>query len=80
MTHQHEMIWILRDLKIVPRLTPAVMFASSETRYLWILSQSTHHLELISHPVVATFMNLKWKKLRLFYYGDLVCQYLLAIL
>jgi len=55
-------------------------FSVPETFYLWLLTQSYIHHDLISHPVIARFMDLKWKKLRTFYYFDVICQIILAIL
>ena len=55
-------------------------FSIPETWYIWLLSQSKLHQELIKHPVVEAFMDTKWSKVRSFYYFDVICQIVLAML
>ena len=55
-------------------------FAIPETWYIWLLSQSKPHQDLIMHPVIEAFMDTKWSKVRSFYYFDVVCQIVLALL
>ena len=55
-------------------------YSIPETWYIWLLSQSKPHQDLIKHPVVETFMDTKWSKVRSFYYFDVICQIILAML
>ena len=39
-----------------------------ETEGLWYMSQSEKNWYLLKHPVIATFLWMKWKKIRCTYY------------
>ena len=39
-----------------------------ETEGLWYMSQSEKNWFLLKHPVIATFLWMKWKKIRCTYY------------
>ena len=38
--------------------------ALPETESLWYMSQSRPHRRLLNHPVVASFLFLKWQRIR----------------
>ncbi|TRY61746.1 hypothetical protein TCAL_09528 [Tigriopus californicus] len=38
--------------------------ALPETESLWYMSQSKHHRHLLNHPVVTSFLWLKWQRIR----------------
>jgi len=40
-----------------------------EAEPLWYLSQSKRHRELLSHPVISSFLCLKWRKIRPYYWS-----------
>jgi len=43
-----------------------------ETEGLWYMSQSEKNWYLLKHPVIATFLWMKWKKIRCTYYRNLI--------
>ena len=42
---------------------------------LWLLSQSKQHESLLGHPIISSFLNIKWKKLRVYYFIDVFLQF-----
>ena len=38
--------------------------ALPETESLWYMSQSRPHRRLLNHPVIASFLWLKWQRIR----------------
>ena len=40
-----------------------------EAEPLWYISQSKQHRELLDHPVISSFLCLKWRKIRPFYWS-----------
>ena len=40
-----------------------------EAEPLWYISQSKRHRELLSHPVISSFLCLKWRKIRPYYWS-----------
>ena len=40
-----------------------------ETDPLWYISQSKQHRELLNHPVISSFLCLKWRKIRPYYWS-----------
>ena len=38
--------------------------ALPETESLWYMSQSKPHRRLLNHPVIASFLWLKWQRIR----------------
>lgn len=60
------------------------LFAEEEKIYpeceaLWHLSTSTKHQYLLKHPLITSFLELKWHNIRFFYYVN-VLIYSLAVL
>ena len=49
-------------------------YTTPECYYLWLLSQSKPHETLLGHPMIASFLNIKWKKVRWFYFVDVFLQ------
>lgn len=45
--------------------------ALPETEPLWYLSQSSNHKQLLLHPIISSFLCLKWRKMRPYYYINL---------
>jgi len=43
-----------------------------ESEPLWYLSQSPEHRHLLVHPLISSFLCLKWRKIRPFYYANLI--------
>lgn len=43
-----------------------------ETEGLWYMSQSKKHLHLLKHPVIATYLWMKWKKIQFAYTRNLL--------
>ena len=43
-----------------------------ETEGLWYMSQSKKHLYLLKHPVIATYLWMKWQKIQFAYTRNLV--------
>nr|CAG4640615.1 EOG090X00QE [Eulimnadia texana] len=50
-----------------------------ESEALWHLSQSSRHQYLLRHPVVTSFLMLKWHKVRNYFYTNLAI-YTLAVI
>ena len=42
-----------------------------EAEPLWYLSQSPNHRSLLTHPVISSFLCLKWRRIRPYYYINL---------
>lgn len=42
-----------------------------EAEPLWYLSQSPDHRQLLAHPVITSFLCLKWRRIRPYYYVNL---------
>ena len=49
-----------------------------EAEPLWYLSQSMEHRRLLSHPIITSFLCLKWRRIRPYYYVNLLI-YLLFV-
>ena len=45
--------------------------ALPEAEPLWYISQSPTHKELLAHPVIKSFLCLKWRRIRPYYYINL---------
>ena len=51
---------------------------SPESEALWHMSQSDRHQYLLKHPVVTSFLMLKWQNIQYYYYIN-VAVYLLSV-
>ncbi len=49
----------------------APMKALPEAEPLWYLSQSERHRHLLTHPIISSFLCLKWRRIRPYYYVNL---------
>lgn len=63
----------LQDRHKIRPLTP-------EMNLLFYLSQSQEHRHLLSHPVITSFLHLKWLRIRAIYYTNLALYVLFLIL
>ena len=43
-----------------------------ETEALWYMSESSQHRALLKHPLIASFLWMKWQRIRSFYYLGLL--------
>ncbi len=50
---------------------PAAPRALPEAEPLWYLSQSPRHRHVLTHPVISSFLCLKWRRIRPYYYVNL---------
>jgi transient receptor potential cation channel subfamily A protein 1 len=50
-----------------------------EAEPLWYLSQSKKHRDLLCHPVITSFLCLKWRRIRPYYYFNLLFYVLFVI-
>jgi len=46
--------------------------ARPETEALWYMSESKQHRPLLKHPLISSFLWMKWQRIRSFYYLGLV--------
>ena len=54
--------------------------ALPETEALWYLSTaSKKHRSLLKHPVLASFLWLKWQRIRTLFYANLVLYFLFVV-
>ena len=49
-----------------------------EAEPLWYMTQSPDHRALLAHPVITSFLCLKWRRIRMYYYSNLT-MYLLFL-
>merc|ERR1719150_1902229 len=42
-----------------------------EAEPLWYMTQSPDHRALLAHPVITSFLCLKWRRIRAYYYTNL---------
>ncbi|CAL4094297.1 unnamed protein product [Meganyctiphanes norvegica] len=52
-------------------LVPATNSVKPETERLTYLSNSRAHQHLLCHPIINTFLFLKWQRIRLYYYFNM---------
>eukprot|EP00090_Calanus_glacialis_P004617 TRINITY_DN13469_c0_g1_i6.p1 TRINITY_DN13469_c0_g1~~TRINITY_DN13469_c0_g1_i6.p1 ORF type:complete len:963 (-),score=252.46 TRINITY_DN13469_c0_g1_i6:527-3415(-) len=50
--------------------------ARPETEALWYMSESKQHRHLLKHPLISSFLWMKWQRIRSFYYLGLVFYFL----
>jgi len=50
-----------------------------ETEALWYLSESKDHRGLLKHPVISSFLLMKWQRIRTFYLVSLVIYFLFVL-
>ena len=51
-----------------------------ETEALWYMSESSQHRPLLKHPVISSFLWMKWQRIRSFYYLGLFLSFLFVAL
>ena len=44
-----------------------------ETDVLWYMARSTDHRHLLKHPVITSFLALKWSRISLHYNANIAC-------
>ena len=59
---------------------PDVAQPRPETEALWYMSESSQHRALLKHPLIASFLWMKWQRIRSFYYFGLVFYFLFVAL
>ena len=47
-----------------------------EAEPLWHMSQSMDHRPLLAHPVITSFLCLKWRRIRPYFYANLLIIFL----
>ena len=50
-----------------------------ESESLWHISKSKQHQALLLHPVISSFLCLKWRKIRPYYYMNLIFYLLFVV-
>jgi hypothetical protein len=50
-----------------------------EAEPLWHMSQSKDHRPLLAHPVITSFLCLKWRRIRPYFYTNLVLYSLFLV-
>ena len=55
---------------------PDVNNPRPETEALWYMSESAQHRALLKHPLISSFLWMKWLRIRKFYYVGLVFYFL----
>ena len=54
--------------------------ARPETEALWYMSESKQHRGLLKHPLVSSFLWMKWQRIRSFYYLGVASYFLFVLL
>jgi len=54
--------------------------ARPETEALWYMSESRQHRALLKHPVIASFLWMKWQRIRSYYYFLLAAYAIFVLL
>eukprot|EP00092_Neocalanus_flemingeri_P015698 GFUD01016992.1.p1 GENE.GFUD01016992.1~~GFUD01016992.1.p1 ORF type:complete len:970 (+),score=249.34 GFUD01016992.1:268-3177(+) len=53
--------------------------ARPETEALWYMSESKQHRLLLKHPLISSFLWMKWQRIRSFYYFGLLFYFLFVV-
>ena len=51
-----------------------------ETEALWYMSESNQHRPLLKHPLISSFLWMKWQRIRSFYYLGVVSYFIFVFL
>jgi hypothetical protein len=71
LTHDHESG--VRNVQFPEKLKP-------EMDFLFYMSQSDEHRKLMQHPVITSFLHIKWQRVTLYFYINICIYILFAIL
>ena len=71
LTHDHESG--VRNVQFPEKLKP-------EMNFLFYMSQSNEHRELLQHPIITSFLDMKWQRVKLYFYFNIIIYCTFAIL
>jgi hypothetical protein len=71
LTHDHESG--VRNVQYPEKLKP-------EMDFLFYMSQSKEHRKLIQHPIIISFLHMKWQRMKLYFYINICTYFIFAIL
>lgn len=79
-TSENLHIHLHYDLLIPPGNSDSIVKCTAETMPLLFVSQSVLHHKLLLHPLVESFLALKWYKLRTLYWLSVLCYLLFIVI
>jgi hypothetical protein len=71
LTHDHESG--VRNVQFPEKLKP-------EMDFLFYMSQSNEHRDLLQHPIITSFLDMKWQRVKSYFYINLCMYFIFAIL
>ena len=71
LTHDHESG--VRNVQFPEKLKP-------EMDFLYYMSKSKEHRKLMQHPIITSFLDMKWQRVKLYFYFNIFMYLLFAIL
>jgi hypothetical protein len=71
LTQDHESG--VRNVQFLKKLKP-------EMDFLFYMSQSKEHRKLMQHPIITSFLHMKWERVKLYFYINIFIYFLFVIL
>ena len=71
LTHDHESG--VRNVQFPEKLQP-------EMDFLFYMSQSNEHKKLTQHPIITSFLHMKWQRVKLYFYINISVYFIFAVL
>jgi ankyrin repeat protein len=71
LTNDHELG--SRDVHFPEKLNP-------EMDFLFYISHSNEHRKLMKHPIITSFLHMKWERVKLYFYINICLYFIFAIL
>jgi len=63
----------VRNVQFPEKLKP-------EMNFLFYMSQSDEHRKLLQHPIITSFLDMKWQRVKLYFYFNIIIYCTFAIL
>ena len=76
----HELVRLNGGQEISPDKKDKKQFQAVETAALYALAQSKNHRHLLQHPVVSSFLALKWSRISRLYNINIIFTFVLVLL
>ena len=71
LTHDHESG--VSNVQFPEKLKP-------EMNFLFYMSQSNEHRKLMQHPIITSFLHMKWQRVKLYFYINICMYFIFAVL
>jgi len=71
LTHDHESG--VSNVQFSEKLKP-------EMDFLFYISQSNEHRKLMQHPIIMSFLHMKWQRVELYFYFNICMYFIFAVL